>query len=166
MTLSNPSHGAFHLFLLQQEWAYEQAGQFFWKRHIDAALDQIILSLAGVGFFPTRAWFRKCEEVVRGQGAGDGVSKFLNPNVPIEGFEKRAYQIRTADLADLPALLALEEACWSDGLRAHADELVSRASPATRRGSWRSSWKGRLSAQSIRSASWTSRRCCRAIFAT
>jgi N-acetylglutamate synthase-like GNAT family acetyltransferase len=54
------------------------------------------------------------------------VSKFLDPDLPIEGFEKRAYQIRTADLADLPALLALEEACWSDGLRAHADELVAR----------------------------------------
>ena len=130
---SHPSHKALQLFLLQQEWAYEQAGQFFWKRHIDAALEHVILSLANVGFFPTRAWFRKCEERVRGQGSGGGVSKFLDPDLPIEGFEKRAYQIRTADLADLPALLALEEACWSDGLRAHADELVARITNILRR---------------------------------
>ncbi|MFM7175571.1 MAG: type I polyketide synthase, partial [Caldilinea sp.] len=126
MISSNSSHKALHLFLLQQAWADEQAGQFFWKRHIDVSIEQVILSLAGAGFFPTRAWFRKCEEVVRGQGTGDGVSKLLDPDLPIEGFEVRPYRIRTAELADLPALLALEEACWSDGLRAHAEELVSR----------------------------------------
>jgi hypothetical protein len=87
MTPSNPSHKALQLFSLQQEWAVEQAGQFFWKRHVDAALEQVILSLAAAGFFPTLAWFRRCEEVVRRQGieASSWLSKVLDPDLPIRG---------------------------------------------------------------------------------
>ncbi|MFM7172458.1 MAG: hypothetical protein ACKO4U_05385, partial [Caldilinea sp.] len=108
-------------FLRTQHWAYERTGQFFWNLPQEVAPDQALRALAAAGFFPTPAQFRKWAAESSSQS-----SNGLEPGSPIEGFEKRAYQIRTAELADLPALLALEEACWSDGLRAHAEELVSR----------------------------------------
>ncbi|MEZ4869001.1 MAG: SDR family NAD(P)-dependent oxidoreductase [Caldilineaceae bacterium] len=78
------------------------------------SLDHILCTLATLGYFPTMTWFRNYLE----RGAAD--------SSPDTWFEARAYTIRHPDLADLSALLRLEEACWREPLRATAEELRQR----------------------------------------
>jgi acyl transferase domain-containing protein/SAM-dependent methyltransferase/nucleoside-diphosphate-sugar epimerase/acyl carrier protein len=46
--------------------------------------------------------------------------------ITLNAFECRPYTLRLATQEDLPQLLALEEACWTQALRAPADTLLAR----------------------------------------
>jgi myxalamid-type polyketide synthase MxaB len=103
-------------FLLAKGWVQRRNEQLhlvdpsaFWS-----AIATSIRELAAYGYFPTTAWFHEYSE--RGRVGGD----------PATWFEARPYQIRLPLLADLPALLQLEEECWSEPLRATAVELQQR----------------------------------------
>ncbi|HEY3861189.1 MAG TPA: SDR family NAD(P)-dependent oxidoreductase [Verrucomicrobiae bacterium] len=70
--------------------------------------DEFLLAMSQAGLFPKPQYFRKY------------------PDATLNWFESRPYRIRQARLADLPALLDLEQACWAEPLRASADELRQR----------------------------------------
>jgi polyketide synthase PksN len=82
--------------------------EHFWKE-----ISSVIETMAEAGYFLTQTCFR------------DWMQHRLADDVD-SWFERRPYIIRHPDLADIPALLALEELSWIEPLRATEEELRRR----------------------------------------
>jgi acyl transferase domain-containing protein/acyl carrier protein len=100
-------------FLDQSESLYFDAIEAFSHQLLIEA-DAALLAAAEAGLFPRREQFRKFP----------GFMPYCR--ITLNLFERRPYRVRFARPADVPALLRLEDACWSVELRTSAAELARR----------------------------------------
>ena len=85
--------------------------------------DVALMAAAEAGLFPRRDYFRKYP----------GVLPYCR--ITLNLFERRPYRVRMARPGDLQQLQELERACWPDGLRTSADEILRRID-ANASGQW------------------------------
>ncbi len=102
-----------YTFLDRCENLHFDAYQAFSMQHLVEA-DVFLLAAAEVGLFPKPEFSQKYPQT------------FPFSRITLNWLEKRPYTIRQANISDLPALVELEAACWSDALRTPTEELEQR----------------------------------------
>lgn len=102
-----------YTFLDRCENLHFDAYQAFSMQHLVEA-DVFLLAAAEVGLFPKPEFSKKYPKT------------FPFSRITLNWFEKRPYTIRQANVSDLPALLDIEAACWSESLRTPTEELRQR----------------------------------------
>jgi len=73
-----------------------------------------LMAAAEAGLFPVKECFRKFPKLLPCS------------RITLNRFERRPYRVRPAQHSDLPALLRLEEACWSKAMCVPAEDLLKR----------------------------------------
>jgi acyl transferase domain-containing protein/acyl carrier protein/ribosomal protein S18 acetylase RimI-like enzyme/ubiquinone/menaquinone biosynthesis C-methylase UbiE len=97
----------------QSESLYFDAVQGFSQQLLVEA-DAALLAAAEAGLFPNPTYFKKFPR------------HLPTSRITLNLFERKDFRVRLATTEDLPALLRLEDACWSERLRVAASELEQR----------------------------------------